>query len=102
MSELEQKLGLEPGRPPMPSDPTQLVGLRDVVVRGFGYEITHAARVPAAALEPMTWIAPFTGVRTPIVGRCGKRIRSVQKAVVVMKFGTEVSCDVCKAVLRHD
>ncbi len=84
----------------MPSSPTPS-GLCDVVVRGFGYEITHAVRVPIAALETMTWIKPFTGVRTPLLGRCGKRIRSVQQAVVVMQPGAEVSCDACKLVLRY-
>lgn len=73
---------------------------RDVVVRGFGYDITHAARIPAQAVEAMEWITPFTGIRTPIVGRCRKRVRSVQKAVVVMQPETEVSCEVCKAVLE--
>lgn len=72
----------------------------DVVVRGFGYDVTHAVRIPSASLKPMEWIKPFTGIRTPIVGRCGKKIRSVQKAVVVMRPGTKVTCDGCKAVLR--
>jgi hypothetical protein len=71
-----------------------------VVVRGFGYGITHRAAVPVAALEPMAWPSaayPFTGVRTPVVALCGRRVRSVQRAVVVMK-SDRVSCCCCRRI----
>ncbi len=74
---------------------------RTVVVRGFGYVITHVATVPRSAFEPMAWPGPqhtFTGVRTPVVARCGNRVRSSQDAVVVMRPGTGVGCRRCARI----
>jgi hypothetical protein len=72
-----------------------------VVVRGFGYKTTHVATVPLIALEPMAWPSPnypFTGIRMPVVARCLNRVRSCQKAVVVMQAGTLVRCRRCQRI----
>ena len=70
-----------------------------VVVSGFGSQITHVVTVPAAAMEAMAWPSeryPFTGMRTPVVARCGSRVRSCQPCVVVMKPGAPVRCKHCE------
>jgi hypothetical protein len=78
--------------------------LLTVVVSGFGYTITHAAQVPASALEAMAWPGPdyrFTGIRSPVAALCGITVRSVQAAVVMMQAGTKVRCRACLALLAE-
>lgn len=71
-----------------PARPSPGLAMMAVAVRGFGYAITHLAVVPTPALEPMTSLgAAFTGVRTPVVAACGRRVRSCQPAVVVIESG---------------
>lgn len=71
------------------------------VVRGFGYEITHVVTVPRDALESAAWPGPshtFTGICTPVVARCGNRVRSCQPVIVVMKPGSRVKCRHCARI----
>lgn len=74
-----------------------LRGLVTTVVRGFGYNVTHVVTVPHAALLSASVInAPFTAIKTPLISRCGRRIKSVQSMVVVMQAGTPVRCRPCQ------
>lgn len=61
-----------------------------IVVRGFGYGVTHVAIVPRSqlALKPGF-------VAKPIAGRCGRTIRSVRDVVVVMSLETPIRCREC-------
>jgi hypothetical protein len=78
-----------------------------IVVRGFGYKVTHLALVPSAALEPASWPSPrhtFTGVRTPVVAVCGRQVRSCQPVVVVMLpgAGARLRCRECVRVAKAE
>lgn len=80
---------------------SETAGMVTTVVRGFGYEITHVATVPRRALEPFAWPGPshtFTGIRTPIMARCGRRVRSCQPVLVVMAPGSLVKCQPCALI----
>jgi hypothetical protein len=71
-----------------PAQPSPGLVMLAVAVRGFGYAVTHLAVVPRPVLERMTSLgAEFTGVRTPVVAACGRRVRSCQPAVVVIEHG---------------
>ena len=75
-----------------------------VIVRGFGFGITHLAEVPESSLFPSSWPSeryPFTAVLTPIVALCEVEPRSVQPVLVVMEEGTTVKCKPCRLVLKY-
>ena len=68
------------------------------VVRGWGYEISHVVTVPlSSVVEAESLGVPFDALRTPLVARCGRRIRSSQPVVVIMAVGTPVRCELCRA-----
>jgi hypothetical protein len=72
-----------------------------VVVRGFGYHVTHLAEIPDRIVKPMKWVAEFNGVRSPVAGLCGREVRSVQPAVIIMQEGTSVTCRECKREMAY-
>jgi hypothetical protein len=75
-----------------------------VVVRGFGYKITHYAEVPEDLLVQMCWPGPehpFTGIVKPVAALCEQQVRSVQDVAVVMKEGTPVRCRACRMVRKY-
>lgn len=70
-----------------------------LVVTGFGYSIRHVVEVELDDVEDMYWISDFHGIRTPVKALCGKTVRSIQNAVVVMK-PYPPTCEVCKYITR--
>jgi ferredoxin-like protein FixX len=75
--------------------------MRRSVVRGFGYSICHVVDAPESSYLAAHFVTDFTALRKPVVAICGKQVRSVQDAVLVMQEGTGVSCNTCRVLVER-
>lgn len=76
-----------------------------VIIRGFGYEVTHAAFVPMASIRTFCWPSPnypFAGVAAPIIARCGVVPRTFQPMMIVLPDETTITCKLCAHIIDRE
>jgi hypothetical protein len=73
------------------------------VLRRFGYDMTHLARVEPDWFQETQWIGPpYSALHEPTVALCRTILKPDGRGLPAMREGTRVKCRLCRRIATEE